>query len=470
MKMRKFLILIMTLTLMLGMSSPVFASGSITIADPGSHTYTAYKIFDADGTGDSVVYTLDASSPWVDVVMNADGSSKVKGLDFRLSGGEYTVVKQTGFSAADFAALLKAGIPAGAQAISFSGDPLKANVSDDGYYLVVADSGDFVSLATVLGNDVNVQNKNDMPFDKTVDGVKEKGVQAGDTVHFEIKGKVPDDIGDYDEYVYLVKDKMDEGLTFGGSITVKIGGTTVDLVEITNESTQLWGNEVRYNKNDMTFELSLDLVGKTPGAAIEITYDAVVNENATAVVSENNATLQYGDDPQHLTTKDSMTKVYSSKLVIDKYETGAPEQKLPGAKFVLKNGDGQFYFWNETAQKVEWVDAQADATEVVTDSNGSAEFIGLADGTYTLIETEAPKDYAKGPDTEVVIDGSSATSVGLTAAQASLALVQTVNIANTPGSTLPSTGGMGTIILYIAGLLIMLAAAFLLFRRKKDEK
>lgn len=47
----------------------------------------------------------------------------------------------------------------------------------------------------------------------------------------------------------------------------------------------------------------------------------------------------------------------------------------------------------------------------------------------------------------------------------------TADVVNNKGSELPSTGGMGTTVLYAAGtLMILAAAAFLVMKKKADSK
>ena len=47
----------------------------------------------------------------------------------------------------------------------------------------------------------------------------------------------------------------------------------------------------------------------------------------------------------------------------------------------------------------------------------------------------------------------------------------TANVVNYKGSELPSTGGMGTTILYVAGAVMILAAgAFLVMQKKAEDK
>ncbi|MBR5714239.1 MAG: isopeptide-forming domain-containing fimbrial protein, partial [Clostridia bacterium] len=468
-RLSKILAAVVAVALVLALAVPALATGSITILNPGTHTYTAYKIFDVtdDGSG-NLSYTV--KDPWMSEIINAVESGTISGLqiyDIDEVTGIGKVAKLDSFKAAEFAEWARTKL-SGKTAIPLSTVDGKMTTGDvdPGYYLVVPDSGDLASLCTVLDEEVGIQNKNDMPFDKVVvDGgndAKESDVQVGDTLNFKIEGKVPDTSAS-SSYFYLVSDRLSAGLTFGGHITVTIGGNPVTLQEVTDPNAELTGNQVRYL--DDGFDLSLDMKasGLTVGADIVITYTATVNEAAINVISTNEATLDYGDE-NHQSHKDSMTKHYTSRIVIDKYETGSPESKVEGAVFALEDSAGKYYKYvvdepaveddptttevDETSPEkfhIEWVTDLNDATKVTTNAEGSAEFIGLKDGDYSLVEVTAPAGYtALTEGIPVTVDGSDSTAVGLNDSQIFIALSEFVRVANTPGSLLPSTGGMGT--------------------------
>ena len=495
--------IVLTIALLFALAAPAFASGSIEVLNPGTASYTAYKIFDVAEVDGELQYTVsDATlkAKMLEDIANGD----LNGLSIDETTG--VVTKLSNFKAADFAAWAKTNVSylgTGTVLAEDAEGKMKATGLDDGYYLVVPSIDDRASLCTVYENDVAVQNKNDMPFDKKAEDsegnwVDETGVAVGDTINFKITGKVPELDADQESYFYLVSDKLSDGLTFNKDVVVKVGGTEVAMTVVTDPNATLTGNQIRLKDNG--FDLSLNMLDTafSAGDEIEITYSAIVNENAVNVINTNEATLDYGDENSS-SHKDSMTKHYTNEIIIDKYETGSPESKVPGAKFVLKNADGKFYKYVEAqaaveddpstpedeaqaavAAHIEWITAAnaeaavaAGATEVTTNAEGEAKFSGLPDGTYTLIETEAPAGYAQLTDEiEVVVDGSASTAVGLTPAQVALALSEFVRVANTPGSLLPSTGGIGTKIFYIAGGLLVLAAVavILIASRKKQVK
>lgn len=340
---------------------------------------------------------------------------------------------------------------------------------DLGYYFVTSNTGALCNLTTT-NPDVTIHDKNDMPFEKEVD---KTNVDVGQIVTFTITGKVPDYTG-FTKYTYKITDKMTDGLTFNNDVKVMVGSE-----DKTNDCT------IAYDATNapQTFTVSIPVLTKeyTFGAKIEVTYTATVNENAIAVISTNQAKLTYSNDPTTGATKDSQSeeqKVYTSKIVIDKYETDKPGTKLPGAEFVLcrkapndeaqyaavqnniKNTNKiQYYKWDETTKTVSWVYDIAYATKVTTDANGTASFDGLANGTYHLVETKAPAGYNQMTEAkEVTVAGSTTDSEKLSIK---------AEVANSAGTLLPSTGGMGTTVFYVLGAVLVLGAVVLLVTKKR---
>lgn len=471
---RKLASLLLALVMVFALATTAFAAetgtttttGTITVDNPvAGRTYTAYKIFDVVyDTNGHYSYTIDSKiNEWYGTVL-AYANVPAHGLQLtQVNGGDtYVVTTGDGFSAPDFAAALKAALDAGVttftgKELTKSGTPEKASatVNELGYYFVTSTSGALCNLTTTNPN-VTIHDKNDMPFEKKAD---KTNADVGQPVTFTITGKVPDYTG-FTKYTYQITDTMTDGLTFNkDSLTVKVGTATV-----TGDCTIAYNAETA----PQTFTVSIPVLEKNYdfGAEIVVTYTATVNKEAIAVISTNQAKLTYSNNPTTDETKDSQTeeqKVYTSKIVIDKFESGSEATKLPNAKFVLykeeKPGETVYYWWNETAKKVEWVTDVTDATVVTTNDKGEATFGGLADGTYYLVETEAPAGY--NPLTapvEVKVAGSSTDAAKLSV---------TAKVENKTGTTLPSTGGMGTTIFYVLGSVLVIGAAVLLVTKKR---
>ena len=374
------------------------------------------------------------------------------------------------------------------------------NVTGDGYYFVKdtgalgTDDAATKYILKVVG-DVTVAAKAETPtIDKVIvnadsaNGGEGKGTaqDVGSVVDFKLTSKVPAMDG-YDTYTYIVNDTMSDGLTAvdqnkDGKIDVVV---TINGAAYTDFTVEQDGQSFAITFNDFIDQKA------NAGKDIVITYSATINESALTTDKEKNTVnLTYSNDPNNSTsrgqTPDKVVYVYDFDIVIEKYTVNeTTETHLSGAKFVLyKTVDSKnlYYFYNETTDKVEWVTLADDAvaaaitnktiTEVTTDSNGAAKFQGLDTGTYYLHETEAPAGYnlLKGDVTVDItatygdngqITSSSATSTDNGQYQ------QTQKIENKAGATLPSTGGMGTTLFYVAGAGLVLVAVVLLITRKR---
>ena len=443
------------------------AKGSITVDNPiEGQNYTAYKIFDVvyDGAKKNYSYTIEHASPWFDTVNGYTAGLTLTPVADTTSD-TYVVTTTGDFSPAAFADALKKALDNNPTAfagkeLTKRGTPVKATVTVDelGYYFVTSPNGALCNLTTTNPH-ITIHDKNDMPFKKEVD---KTNVDVGQTVTFKITGKVPDYTG-FNTYTYLITDTMTDGLTFKDDVKVMVGSE-----DKTNDCT------ITYDATNapQTFTVSIPVLEKKYdfGAEIVVTYTATVNKKAIAVISTNKAKLTYSNDPTTGETKDSQTeeqKVYTSKIVIDKFETGKQETvKLPGAEFVLyKKVPGasgevtKYYKQDDTTKAVTWVNTIAEATTVTTGDDGAAFFEGLADGTYYLVETKAPAGYNQLTEAkDVTVAGSSTDTAKLTA---------TAKVANKTGAVLPSTGGMGTTIFYVLGFVLVVGAGVLLVTKKR---
>lgn len=508
--MKKFMALLLVVVLTLALATTAFAAGtdpSITVnGTTKDKTYDIYKIFDltysdvpAQGTegepgyvpaSQNVSYEID--SDWVNFFIGTGAPGAGYLLSAQPAGGSlnqltyngsYYYINITESNVADFAqdalAWCADNSPAADASKTADGTTLTFAASDGvtlGYYLVypqgatdVADS--YASLcsltSTVPTAEVNV--KATYPeIDKTVD---DESVEVGQTVTFTVTGQVPDTTG-YSYYKYEVKDTMSAGLTFTDAVdNIKV---TFGSTEITVPETGKVTYTIANNGFDLVFDMTKYQTYK--GQDITITYDAVVNDAAVATLTENGVTLTYSNDPANAnsteTTPEIEVQVYTSEIVIDKYDGADDTKKLSGAKFVLvkKTTDGgstteTFYKYTaataSAAAKVEWVSSLADATVVET-VNGAAEFNGLEDGTYYLRETVAPKGFnLLTEDTTVTIAHTT------TSDDKPIGISQEADVANNAGTVLPETGGFGTTMLIVLGSVLFMATAIVLVTKKR---
>ena len=513
-KMKKFASILLALVMAMALTVPAFAvegdettptTGSITVSNPvEGETYTAYKIFDVKYSGKNYSYTIKSDSKWYSNV-NAY-ATETNGLTLTEAAGvpgEYYVTVDTDkFSAADFANTLSK-----VSRTDMSGTPLEKNSEgklvatglDLGYYFVTSSVGALCDLTTTNPN-ATVTEKNDIPFDKTIDV---HTVEVGQTVTFTLTAKVPDATA-FEKFTYQMKDTMSEGLTFDGVNSISVSTVSKDVEEgsvLTTPGTNLtsyWTAETVGNGFTLNFDVkSMQDNGIEVGTWIVVTYTATVNDGAIADIEENDAKLIYSHNPSNsedTKERDDKEYVYSAKLEINKDNKAG--QPLAGAEFVLykKGGtDGNtnlYYRWNEAtddkAEHITWVEDIKDATHVTTEIVGEGEdakavayFNGLKDGTYYLKETKAPEGYNPLPeDLSVTIKGTpvlTENGTGVPTAgmdveatlQAALTTVQEVE--NDTGAQMPETGGIGTTIFYTLGGLMVVAAGVLLVTKRRMQ-
>ena len=480
---RKLASLLLALVMVFALATTAFATGTVTTPTTGTITvdnpradqeYKAYKIFDVvyDAAKKHYSYTIDSTSEWFNAVDTYSKQTN-SGLTLTevLGTTTYVVTTTSDFSAPPFAEPLKAAVNGKTGGITLTEDIGKATATDLdlGYYFVASTSGALCNLTTT-NPDVTIHDKNDMPYEKTDNKVS---ADVGETVNYTITGKVPDTTG-FETYTYEIADTMSEGLTFNrNSLAVKVG--SADVTADTDKCTIIYDATTTPN----TFKLSINVKNFNIGDDIVVTYDATINEKAVEKISYNEATLTYSNDPtdsaKTTTTPAQKQEVYTSKIVIDKYETGKPGTKLPGAEFVLcrkapndeaqyaaVQNDIQYYRWDEATKTVSWVDDIDAATKVTTDNKGEAFFEGLADGTYYLVETKAPAGY--NPLTAPVPVTVAGSSTDITK------LSVTAKVENQAGTLLPSTGGVGTTVFYVLGAVLVLGAVVLLVTKKRMSR
>lgn len=127
-------------------------------------------------------------------------------------------------------------------------------------------------------------------------------------------------------------------------------------------------------------------------------------------------------------------------------------------------GSGSSTTTDTDSYVVTWVDSISDADVHTSDADGNvAAFKGLADGTYSLVESVVPAGYNAIGDTSVTINAASAE--GALADKTNL--VKNVDIVNQAGSVLPSTGGMGTTLFYLLGAVLVIGAGVVLVTRRR---
>ena len=432
-------------------------------------TYTAHKIFDVvytgSGTSAKGVYTAtEAQKDWIEANI-----TDAAGVDFDGStdiAGNFYVTMSTA-TADEFAKQLNKKydemtdktaftnlFPVKASAELTSGNSVALDVGEAGYYFVTTTSGSLCNLNSATPS-VTIKDKNDVvTVDKilTTDDVndatkKENDAQIGDTVTFETTVNIPKNSKEV-----VLYDKMDAGFTFGGAVVVKVGNKTL-----------VAGTDYTFDKTataEYTFKISFAkayLDGLQEEAEVKVTYSAVLNEDAQIVdqgVTNNETWVKFGANQE---TSHSITTTKTTYFNLFKYYLdGQTKVGLAGAEFQLHRGTAagavvEFVVDKDGNYRV----ADANDTGKVNKIVSTEEVIKIygldIDDSYFLVETKAPTGFNKIQEPVEVDDQD---------------MTQTTEIENNQGALLPTTGGMGTKVLFTVGG-IMMVVAFVLFTSKR---
>lgn len=360
-----------------------------------------------------------------------------------------------------------------------------------GYYLVYVTGGKEIqsSLVTVDADTNSVNLKTEAPsIEKTADKTT---VNIGDVVKYTVKGSIPDTTG-YDQYQYIIHDELSKGLDFvndAAGAALGEGATTVNVTVAFGEGVKDASTAPTTAKLDSTNnkKMSLDLSAwvkanqTNKGKEFTVTYYAKVNANAI-VTEKNNAQLEYGNKPGETTkTTPSEAKTPTYPLDILKKDKKG-DKKLAGAKFSLyrssedaKNGKNAIKVSGSNGNYV--VDSTSTTTEFesveeITGAGYNLHVNGLAEGTYYLVETQAPAGYNKlTAPIKIEITKSANTEVNnwTISKDGTVETDKIIDVENSTGSLLPSTGGMGTIIFAVIAAILVLGVAVSFIRDKRKN-
>lgn len=465
--------------------STAAATGKITISNAvDGQTYSIYKVLELESYDNGEgLYSYKPAADWNSFFDSTtdENTKKPKG-----AGSAYITIDSNGYATwiaeindANKATFAKLALEyAKTKVINNNGQKTaKGNtvIFDNlplGYYLVDSSVGALCGLDTT-NSEVTIQEKNGTP---TVEKqVKENSTNKfgdsntayiGQTVEF--KTTITAQAGAQN---YVLHDKMDAGLTFTGNVSVSLKKNDSER-EQTLENNKDYVLETSDLGETCTFHIEFTNAlydSLSAGDQIIVSYSAILNENAVVgnAGNKNDTWLKYGNgtDTAHSSTT---TKTY--EIPVFKY-TGN-NKPLAGAKFTLsKNSNGsdpiELIKVNDETKDLTYRVAKTGekpvATEITTPSNGKFVIQGLDADTYYLTETEAPKGYNKlaSPITIVIAEDGKVTSNG--------SEVTTVNVENKTGTLLPSTGGMGTTIIYMAGAILVIASGIVLVSKKKSK-
>lgn len=337
--------------------------------------------------------------------------------------------------------------------------------------------------------DLNLYPKNviesDMPvIDKDVEARDQDhaGFDVGYTFNYLIYPKVPKGIQSYT--VFKVSDTLASTLDYMGNVSVTYNGKNgaVPLAIGTDYTLTQSAVGTANGSFNLTFTAAglQQLADNRPASEtekdLEIKFQARINDTAVMGANiYNDAVLTYNNG------------YFTSDKTIDVPQIKRPEvhtggrqfikvdnvtqtylSGLASASFYVKNSDGK-YMKKDNEGNVTWVAASENPMLIHVNANdGSFEVTGLAYGdngeavTYKLEEVDAPTGYVRMADMEFTINASSYGDKE--------SISDNTKVINVKRPKIPQTGGIGTIIFLVTGLILMGAAIVALKRKEQTEK
>lgn len=500
-------------------SSAMAADNTVTVTVPTTanlqnHTYTAYQILtgsqaESGGALGSTSWGTGINSTNFLTALKADNTirsyfTNVTTPDqFVEALGDADVFASNG-AKTNIVAKIALANKTGAGTTLTNG----TNTLATGYYLIVDSTTEgnqtvYNPAVLAITSDITIQDKTSVPTlekkvqenKKSVTGEYGSGFNdvadynIGDDVPFHLIGSVPD-MSQYETYKYTFSDTLGDG--FDAPTSVKVSLSDDKVLDV--EDTDITSSFTITNPLAKTFTVSTNnlksIAGVATGKYVIVSYTAKLNSSAKIGLpgNVNTADLAYSNKPDQSgagdtdntgKTPEDKVIVFTYKLDTTKVDSDEDTTKLQGAEFKLKNANNQYAVVDADNKVTSWSATEEGGSTLTSNAEGLFSVTGLDDSTYYLKETKAPAGYnLPARDFEVKISATTAngqnwagtatdalTKIDVTVdGTAGTGNVQTgtaaIVIKNTKGSSLPSTGGMGTTVLYAAGAAIVLVAAF----------
>lgn len=405
--------------------------------------------------------------------------------------------------AKEYAANLAKYVTDNGKVASYSGDTGDSITVEAGYYLVLStvtnNAGKVVSPSLVLVTNadqkVNVKT-GDLTFTKKIteitNGTKGTGnaltktdnTTGTDTAEGELNSIVTysltAQIPSYSDEVknavkadpalditdMTITDTPSLGLTYQGDNTVIVTNTT-DKTTLTKDTDYKLESVAATDTTSAGFKVVFfdSYVVDNMNDTVVVSFQAKVNENAIIGTNGNDNTAIYNFGNDYSTGKGNgeikdYAKVYTTELKVNKTFVGDDADTAEAGFSIYKKGT-----YNASNPELNRI-----GSEQKVKNNGTISFERLSAGEYEIVETTVPNGYKDAGIKNVTITANGTVDYDGTYTFADATTDGIVRIENTKGSTLPGTGGMGTIIFTVAGAGVVLVAGIMLIVYMKKRK
>ena len=260
-----------------------------------------------------------------------------------------------------------------------------------------------------------------------------------------------------------------------GRFAFQFGQTDFELQTETSENYQ----KVVYlkeTKAPVGYQLDTEIHAVTLNVS-DVSYNeqGVASGTVTVSVAEAENSLVSIDNTNGIVIK------YKNEPLLDwgiiKRSSSDKNKTLPGAEFGLYNPGAYMPSYKATSDENGII-----TTWVEVNTNKEIPSREIPNGIYTLKETKAPTGYAVNLiQWEITIDDGNVTVKAGNNSVDAIAKEELANITganengayfyfeNTPVYELPSTGGPGIFVYTIGGTLLLMAAALLIYKMKREE-
>lgn len=477
------------------------ATGSIKVAEGDSHTYTVYQVFTGTYGSDG---SLGDVKPGTD--FNADNGAGDNGTNLTAAKAAEALAKieSTESDQTKLAEILKFANLTTQYGSDLTASAPLTNVPA-GYYLakdkdntVTGNDAQTLYIVNVVGNSaVTITRKVDKPtFQKKVKDTNDStgsttnwqdsaDYDVNDEVPFQLTATLPaneDDFAAYKTYKLVFTDNQSAGLTYPAAdgFIVKYGDTVVPSTQYTltlNPTTTAADSTFTLTINDVKSlkDVNGDAITVAAGGKFTVEYESTLNDKAVigSTGNPNEAKLQYSNNPNYTgegansptgeTPKDKVI-VFTYQLNVNKtFDQGTPaDNDLPKFTLYKSYKSGEQEEWRKVGEEI-----TVTKTSNGTETKYTASFPRIDDGNYKLVESHTPAGYNTAADTlftvtaehdiEAVNPLLTSLKIDQTDGNTTNGTVQ-ANVVNKKGSNLPSTGGMGTVLLYVTGIAVFVLA------------